>query len=317
MKCFGGRRERSSFPSSDLGCCSLWWMLGILLVTFCSAIASNCGEEGRYFWNEILFLIVASFFLCLELLHLMFRLICFCWLIFLGAKRDMFFHLALKFTLKLRLFSVLIDLKNVRVMQKLHNRFCPIYHSHVQLPSEQNHTADEFLMLWSHRSPPVQPGWITSSFFPAVPYLMTYNGRCWFCPVQWCMLTDCFAAAFWKSLGNIIGSHVSEEPVRCLPLTGEHMLQKVNLINIVFVVAAKAGRCFLSKPASPTYLQHIFACLCCRLQPHVEMPTLARHGTELTMTSSTPHRWLQPSILQGFGSSHTSWPWASGMQHHR
>lgn len=73
----------------------------------------------------------------------------------------------------------------------------------------------------------------------------------------------------------------------------------------------------LSKPASPTYLQHIFACLCCRLQPHVEMPTLARHGTELTMTSSTPHRWLQPSILQGFGSSHTSWPWASGMQHHR
>lgn len=115
MKCFGGRREQS-FPSSDLGCCSLWWMLGILLVMFCSAIASNCGEEGRYFWNEILFLILALFFLCLELLHLMFRLICFYWLIFLDAKRDMFFHLALKFTLELRLFSVLIHLKNVRIM---------------------------------------------------------------------------------------------------------------------------------------------------------------------------------------------------------
>lgn len=71
----------------------------------CSVVVSNCGGVRRYFWKEIFFLILASFFLALERFQLMFRFIWFGWLIFLGMKRDTFFHLALKFTLELRFFQ--------------------------------------------------------------------------------------------------------------------------------------------------------------------------------------------------------------------
>lgn len=104
MKSFEGKRDPSC--DLDLGCCSLfffWWTLWIFLVMFCSVIVSNCGEVGRYFWDEMLFLILASLFLGLELFHFMFHLIWFCWLVFLDLKRNMFFHLALKFTPELRL----------------------------------------------------------------------------------------------------------------------------------------------------------------------------------------------------------------------
>ena len=54
------------------------------------------------------------------------------------------------------------------------------------------------------------------------------------------------------------------------------------------------------KYVSPTYLQHICACLLCRLQPHVEMLRMSSYsGMEFAVTSFTLHSFLQDSCSQG------------------
>lgn len=82
---------------------------------------SNCGVIGRYFWDEILFLMMAWLFLGLELFRLTFHLIWFCWLIFLGLKRNMLFHLALTFTFELRLSRCWYTYAPLRVMWECHD----------------------------------------------------------------------------------------------------------------------------------------------------------------------------------------------------